>query len=85
MPTPTASIVASIRSILKDHNMLEEGAGGLYETCDELAGPEASQLLDNLQTAPELKVLPHSDSPQVMDSLHRVLERAGYSLHEDEM
>ena len=85
MPTPTASIVASIRGILKEHNVLEEGPGGLYEICDELAGSEAPQLLAKLQTAPELKVLPHSDSPQVMDSLHRVLERAGYSLREDEI
>ncbi|HSF67138.1 MAG TPA: hemerythrin domain-containing protein [Nitrospiraceae bacterium] len=85
MPTPTTAIVASIRGILKDHNILEEGPGGLYETCDELAGCEAAQLLAKLQAAPEPNVLPHSDSPQVMDTLHRVLERAGYAIREDEI
>ena len=80
MPIPTAAVIATIRGILKDHNVLEEGPGGLYETCDELAGSEAAQLLDKLRGAPKVKVLPHSDSPAVMSTLHRALERAGYSL-----
>jgi hypothetical protein len=85
IPTPTAAIIATIRAILNEHNVLEEGpAEGLYETCDELAGSEASQLLAKLQAAPEVAVLPHSDTPTVMSTLHRVLERAGYTLREAE-
>jgi hypothetical protein len=83
IPTPTAAVIATIRGILKEHNVLEEGPGGLYETCDELAGAEGMQLLATLQTAPEVAVLPHSDTPTVMSTLHRVLERAGYTLHKD--
>jgi hypothetical protein len=83
IPTPTAAVIATIRGILKEHNVLEEGPGGLYETCDELAGAEGMQLLATLQTAPEVAVLPHSDTPTVMSTLHRVLERAGYTLHND--
>jgi hypothetical protein len=74
-----------IRGILKDHNTIEEGPGGLYETCDKLAGSEAAQLLAELQAAPEVAVLPHSDTPTVMSTLHRVLERAGYTFREDEI
>jgi hypothetical protein len=85
MPTPTAPVIARIRGILKKHNFLEEGPGGLYETCDELAGSEAGQLLAKLQAAPEVTVLPHSDSPAVMNALRRALERAGYDFREDEM
>ena len=84
IPTPTAAVIATIRSILEGHNILEEGPGGLYEICDKLVGSEAAQLLATLQAAPEVAVLPHSDTPTVMNTLHRVLERAGYAFREDE-
>jgi hypothetical protein len=64
--------------------MLEEGPGGLYEICDKLVGSEAAQLLAKLQAAPEVTVLPHSDTPTVMSTIHRALERAGYTFREDE-
>jgi hypothetical protein len=85
IPTPRAAIIATIRGILKEHNVLEEGPGGLYETCDELAGSEATELLEKLRAAPEVAVLPHSDTPTVMNTLHRVLERAGYQFPKGEM
>ncbi len=83
IPTPTVAIIARIRGILKGHNTIEEGPGGLYETCDELAGSEAAQLLAKLQAAPEVTVLPHSDTPAVMNGVRRALERAGYDFRED--
>jgi hypothetical protein len=78
MPPPSAAVIATIRAVLNIHNTIEEGPGGLYETCDELAGSEAAQLLAKLQAAPELAVLPCSDSPAVMPAVQRALERAGY-------
>jgi hypothetical protein len=78
MPPPSEAVIATIRAVLKVHNTIEEGPGGLYETCDELAGSEAAQLLAKLQAAPELAVLPCSDSPFVMPAVRRALERAGY-------
>ena len=50
-----------------------------------LAGSEATQLLAKLQAAPEVTVLPHSDTPTVMNTVHRALERAGYNFREDEI
>jgi hypothetical protein len=50
----------------------------LYEICDALAGSESAQLLAKLQAAPELAVLPCSDSSAVMPAVQRALERAGY-------
>src|SRR5262249_1021962 len=38
MPTPTVAILATIQGILVEHNVLEEGSAGLYESCDSLAG-----------------------------------------------
>jgi hypothetical protein len=45
VPTPTMSIVATIRSVLNGHNPLEEGPGGVYEQCEELAASEAVRFL----------------------------------------
>ena len=78
MPTPTTDIVVTLRRILDDHNKIEEGPGGLYETCDHLAGVEIEQLVSKLRAAPAVMVLPHSDSPAVFGAVHRALERAGY-------
>jgi len=78
MPPPSATVIATIRAVLKIHNTIEEGPGGLYETCDELAGSGAAQLLAILQAAPELAVLPCSDGSAVMPAVQRALERAGY-------
>jgi hypothetical protein len=80
MPTPTPAILATIRRLLTDHNALEEGPGGLYDLCDQLAGSEAEQLLVALRAVPSVAVMPHSDSPAVMNTLRRTLERAGYHM-----
>jgi hypothetical protein len=80
VPSPTASVVAAIRAILKAHNPIEEDPGGIYDQCEELAGDGADQILRQLQEAPEVKVLPHVDSPFVMEATRRALARAGYDL-----
>jgi hypothetical protein len=82
MPTPSTAILATIQCILMDHNVLEEGAGGLYETCDALAGSEGETLLAALRAAPEVGVMRYNDSPAVMNAVQRALERAGYQLHD---
>src|SRR6185295_823402 len=81
MPTPTSSILTTIQGILVEHNVLEEGPAGLYETCDSLAGPEGETILATLRAAPEVAVIRYNDSPAVMNAVHRALERAGYHLH----
>ena len=81
-PPPTVAVIATIRAVLKVHNTIEEGPGGLYQICDELAASESTELLAKLQAAPELGVLPCSDSPVVMPAVQRALERAGYGFCE---
>ena len=81
MPTPTAVILATIQGILVDHNVLEEGAAGLYEICDALAGSNGEPILAALHAALDVAVMRYNDSPAVMNAVHRALERAGYHLH----
>ena len=45
VPTPTPVIITALRTILRAHNPLEEGPGGLYECCEQLAGAQAEALL----------------------------------------
>jgi hypothetical protein len=80
VPSPTPQVIAAIRTILNLHNPIEEDPGGMYETCEELAGPEVDEILRQLQEAPEVKVLPHVDTPFVMEAARRALARAGYDL-----
>lgn len=83
MPTPTPKIIIALRAILTRHNRLEEGPDGLYERCERLAGPEAGALLERLNAAPQVHVMPHSDSRQVLETVRRAVARAGYALPED--
>ena len=78
VPSPSASIVSTIRSILQPHNTLEEQEGGLYDIFQNLAGPETERLLDQLKAAPEVPVLPHNDRPGILEATQRAVERAGY-------
>jgi hypothetical protein len=80
VPTPTPEIVAAIRTILKAHNSIEEGSGGLYEECETLAGAEAEQIFAQLRSAPEVRVAPHMDTAKVLESTRRALAKAGYDV-----
>ncbi len=80
VPTPTHTIVRAIRAILKAHNPLEEGSGGVYEACEQLAGNEADGILDKLRSAPEVAMAPHMDSAKVIEATRRAVARAGYHL-----
>jgi hypothetical protein len=80
VPTPTPAIIAAMRTVLAAHNALEEGPGGVYERCEQLAGAEADALLAQLQAAPDVPVAPYADGPQVMGVVRRTLARAGYDI-----
>ncbi len=82
MPTPTMSIIAILDDILKDHNVIEEGTGGLYESCDNLARSDIEPLMVKLRASPEPAVMPYSDAPAVMSAVRRAVERAGYEFRE---
>jgi Hemerythrin HHE cation binding domain len=79
VPTPNRQIVAALKTILAAHNALEEGAGGLYETCDRLASVGSDEIIAQLAGAPEVPMAPHNDGPKVIPAARRALARAGYN------
>jgi len=76
VPTPTAEIVGEILGLLEGHNALEEGVGGLYESCDELLAAEAEAITSSLRAAPEVRVAPYSDGPRVRAHIQTLLDAA---------
>jgi hypothetical protein len=78
VPPPTAAIIATLRSILQVHNVLEEENGGLYELVGRLAGAETGAMLVKMKSTPEVPVLPHNETPVALEAAKRALARAGY-------
>lgn len=74
VPTPDAALVAEIRSILAGHNPLEEDPGGLYETCETLAGDALPRLMARLRAAPPVPLNPHFDGPGAKRTAAQALE-----------
>ncbi len=80
VPSPSRMIVATLRTILKAHNPLEEGGDGLYQIFEQVTGSEVESELERLVSAPEVPVMPHNDKPGVLDATRRAVERAGYGM-----
>jgi len=80
VPTPTPAILAAIRTILENHNPLEEGNNGLYEECERRLGARAAVVVEQIQTFPPVRVAPNVDSQTSMESARSALQRAGYAL-----
>jgi hypothetical protein len=80
IPTPTPETVRTIRRILSEHNPIEEGAGGLYETCEQLAGADTDELLEDLRSVPEVKLKAHVDSELTLRTTRQAVEMAGYQM-----
>ncbi len=76
VPTPDRALVAEIRSILEQHDPREEGPGGLYETCERLAGDELGMLLERVLAAPEVPAARHFDGPAACRTAREALERS---------
>src|SRR5512143_4161688 len=82
VPPPLPAVIATLRSILDVHNALEEGEHGLYQLLDELAGAETEKLLAEMQSTPEVPVVPHNERPGIIEVTRRAVERAGYVFRE---
>ncbi|HET8934132.1 MAG TPA: hemerythrin domain-containing protein [Polyangiales bacterium] len=73
VPTPTHEILATIRTILIEHNPLEEDPGGLYELCEQLAGADLGALVERVKNTPEVPVATHFDGPRAQAGIERLL------------
>ena len=59
--TPTRDVIDELRDLLGRHNPLEEGPGGLYATCDALAGDEAAAVVAKLRERPQVPLAEYYD------------------------
>jgi hypothetical protein len=84
VPPPTPVIISTIRSILADHDALEESVGGPYDVCERLAGSEVDALLRKVREAPAVPLLPHRAEQFVLEATRRAVERAGYRLEDND-
>jgi hypothetical protein len=78
VPPPTRAILAAIRTILADHDRVEEGPDGVYDACERATVGDGAALLARLQAAPDVPVAVNVDAARVLDAARRALARAGY-------
>jgi len=74
VPPPTPALVATIRSLLGEHNPLEEGDAGMYAACEALIGSEADRVLEAMRAVPPVRASAHLDEPRIHDHIARMLE-----------
>ncbi len=73
VPTPTHRVIATIREVFAEHNPLEEAPGGLYETCEALAGDELYALLSRIKAMPRVPVAPYFDGARAFANIDNLL------------
>lgn len=73
VPSPTHALLATVRDLLAEHDPLEEGPGGLYEQCEQLAGAELGDVLARMHAIPRVRVSKHVDEPRVHAHIDRML------------
>jgi hypothetical protein len=78
MPAPTPAIIRALRAVIAAHNPIEEGPGGVYDICEQLAQGEAGDLLKRIREAPEVPTNPNLTNPRILEATRRALARAGY-------
>jgi hypothetical protein len=66
VPSPTPGIARELRTILDPHEELEERAGGVYAECEALLASRAGELVQRLETYPEIKVAAYFDGRRVV-------------------
>jgi len=79
VPTPTASILSAIHTILHRHNILEEGSDGIYRRFEQLPGIDSDAILSRLRAVPPVAMNPHVDNVTAVESMRAAVQRAGYS------
>jgi hypothetical protein len=79
VPTPAASILGAIRTILRRHNITEEGPDGIYRRFEQLPGIDVDGIFASLVGTPPVAMNPHVDNAAAIESMRAAVRRAGYS------
>jgi hypothetical protein len=61
--SPTSARIAELQKVLADHNVLEEGPGGLYSLCDTLLSGQGMDLVAQMRAYPEVPLAKYYDGP----------------------
>ena len=85
VPPPGKGVIEVLRRVMIHHHHLEEGSGGLYESCEHYASSVAEDVLKKSEGLPEVPVLPHNPAPGSYEAAIRSLARAGYKVTESEL
>lgn len=80
VPPPSGMIIAAVKGILADHDLLEEGPGGMYESIENLSGTQAEELLEKAKSTPEVRLQPNQPGENILEATRRAVARAGYNL-----
>lgn len=78
VPLPSASVVATLESVLGIHNGIEEGTDGVYALLNSASSEESQQLMEDFHAAPEVPTHPLKPTDQVIEVTKRAVDRAGY-------
>lgn len=73
VPPPTHALLATVRGILEEHNPLEEGPGGIYDLCEQLAGDDVMAQLARAHAIPTVRASQHLDEPRVHEHIARMV------------
>jgi hypothetical protein len=73
VPPPRHDLLRTLRSVLDEHNPLEEGDDGFYASCEQLAGSDLPAILARMQALPPLRISQHVDEPRIYDHIDRLL------------
>lgn len=65
VPTPDRELVSELRALLRAHDTLEEGDGGVYSECDHILGSRADELVAMAETFPVVPLARHFDGENV--------------------
>jgi hypothetical protein len=74
VPSPTHALLTTIRDILVEHDPLEEGPGGLYDLCEQLAASEIADVLARMHAIAPVRMADHVDEERVHEHIARMLE-----------
>ena len=72
VPPPTRAELEQIAAILRQHNVIEESPGGLYEMV-EAGAPDLAALVERAQAIPPVRLAPHSDTPLLRQTIEQLL------------
>ena len=73
VPPPSAAEIHQIRSILAEHNPLEEDPGGFYDVVESI---EDAELIAAVRTFPQVPVAPFSDTPLLRRTIEQLVREA---------